>query len=68
MTRSSAIHEVFTAEEAARYLRVSKATVLRLAHRGRIVGVRIGRQWRFSKKTISELPNHPELLKSWEAE
>jgi len=53
---------VVTATEAAKYLRVSKATVLRLANRGLILGVRIGRQWRFSRKTILSLLNHPEWL------
>jgi excisionase family DNA binding protein len=53
---------VVTASEAAKYLRVSKATVLRLANRGHILGVRIGRQWRFSKKTIMSLLSNPELL------
>lgn len=54
---------VVTASEAARYLRVSKATVLRLANRG-LIGVKIGRQWRFSRKIILDLINRPELLKT----
>ena len=53
---------VITADEAAKYLRVSKATLLRLAHKGFILGVRIGRQWRFSKKTILSLLNDPDWL------
>jgi excisionase family DNA binding protein len=58
----SGLPGVVTADEAAKYLRVSKATVLRLANRGIILGVRIGRQWRFSRKTIISLLNHSELL------
>ncbi len=53
---------VVTANEAAKYLRVSKATILRLANKGLILGVRIGRQWRFSRKTILSLLSNPELL------
>ncbi len=53
---------VVTANEAAKYLRVSKATVLRLANRRLILGVKIGRQWRFSRQTILRLLNNPDLL------
>ena len=54
---------VVTATEAAKYLRVSKATLLRLTHKELIPGVRIGRQWRFSKKTILSLLNNPKWLR-----
>ena len=54
---------VVTADEAAKYLRVSKATLLRLTNKGLILGVRIGRQWRFSKETILSLLSNPEWLK-----
>lgn len=58
----SELSDVFTANEAADYLKISKATLLRLAHRQMIAGVRIGRQWRFSRKTISNLVNQPGLF------
>ena len=54
---------VVTADEAAKYLRVSKATLLRLTNKGLILGVRIGRQWRFSKETLLSLLSNPEWLK-----
>ena len=54
--------DIVTADEAAGYLRVSKATVLRLANRGIIQGVHIGRQWRFSRRAILSLIKKPELL------
>lgn len=54
--------DIVTADEAAGYLRVSKATILRLANRGTIQGVRIGRQWRFSRRVILSLVSKPELL------
>ena len=53
---------VVTASEAAKYLRVSKATLLRLANKKLILGVRIGRQWRFSRKTIVSVLNNPDWL------
>lgn len=53
---------VVTADEAAKFLRVSKATLLRLANKSLLPGVKIGRQWRFSKKTILDLLNNPEWL------
>ena len=54
---------VFTAQEAAEYLRFSESTILRLAGQGFIPGAKIGRQWRFSRETILNLLNQPELLR-----
>ena len=62
MTKVSVLPDVITADEAASYLRVSKATILRLAHRKLILGVRIGRQWRFQRKTILSLLGNPDWL------
>lgn len=55
---------VFTAKEAARYLRFSESTVLRLVHQGFIPGVKIGRQWRFSRETILNLLKHPDRVET----
>ena len=63
-----ALPGVVTASEAAKYLRVSKATILRLANKRLILGVRIGRQWRFSRRTIHSLLNNPELLQKMGSE
>lgn len=46
--------DVFTLKEAAQYLRISEMTILRLVHRGVFPGMRVGRQWRFSKGAILE--------------
>ena len=54
--------DVVTADEAAKYLRVSKATLLRLSGKKLILGVKIGRQWRFSKEAILNLLNNPDWL------
>ena len=53
---------VFTAQEAAWYLRFSEATILRLARQGVIPGAKVGRIWRFSRETILGLVKHPELI------
>ena len=62
MSKKVLLPDVVTADEAAKYLRVSKATILRLAHKGLILGVRVGRQWRFSRRLILDLVSRPELL------
>ena len=62
MAKIGVLPDVVTADEAASYLRVSKATILRLAHRKLILGVRIGRQWRFSRKTILDLLSNSDWL------
>ena len=53
---------VFTAKEAAEYLRFSEATIVRLARQGVIPGAKVGRIWRFSRETILGLVKHPELI------
>ena len=46
--------DILTVEEAAEYLRVSPSTVRRMARTGLLPGVRIGRQWRFSRRQLLE--------------
>lgn len=43
-----------TSQEVAEYLRVQPSTVRRLASKGRIPAVKIGKQWRFSLEKIQE--------------
>jgi excisionase family DNA binding protein len=45
---------VMTAEEAAAYLRVSRATVYKLARAGEIPAMQIGSHWRFRRDLIDE--------------
>jgi excisionase family DNA binding protein len=40
--------------EAAKYLRISVATLQRLSRAGEIPGVRIGKLWRYRKSTLDE--------------
>ena len=46
--------DVLTAEEAAAYLRIARATLYRLAAKGRIPAVKVGRVWRFSRSLLDE--------------
>ena len=46
--------EVFTIEELATYLKLSKSTVYKLAGEDKIPGQKVGRHWRFRKETIDK--------------
>ncbi len=43
-----------TAKEAAEYLKLAERTLVRLAHEGKIPGVKIGCQWRFRRALLDE--------------
>jgi PTS system nitrogen regulatory IIA component len=47
--------EVLTVQEVATYLRIDIRTVYRLAKKGDIPCIKIGRQWRFNRNDIKEL-------------
>jgi excisionase family DNA binding protein len=49
------VDEVITPSEVAAMLKIHVKTVYRLAEAGAIPGNRIGRHWRFSRKTILRL-------------
>jgi len=44
--------EIFTIDELARYLKLSKSTVYKLSQEGKIPGQKVGRHWRFRKASI----------------
>jgi excisionase family DNA binding protein len=44
--------ELYTANDAAHYLRLTEQTVWNLAASGRLRGVRIGRRWRFTPEDL----------------
>lgn len=44
--------DVLTIDELARYLRIPKSTLYKLAQESRIPGQKVGRQWRFSRGAI----------------
>jgi excisionase family DNA binding protein len=45
---------LMTSEEAAKYLRISKASLYRLAKNGEIPVSKVGRQYRFRKDIVDE--------------
>lgn len=45
---------VMTAQEVASYLRISQATVYKLARSGEIPAVRLGRSWRFRRDLLEK--------------
>jgi excisionase family DNA binding protein len=44
--------QVMTVEEVADYLKLNKQTVMRMAARGDLPAVKVGRHWRFRKEYI----------------
>ena len=43
---------VLTAEEAAALLKVSTQTVLKESREGRLPGIKVGREWRYSRTAL----------------
>lgn len=46
--------QVLTTQEVAQYLRLTEATIYKLAKSGEIPAARVGRAWRFRKDLIDE--------------
>ena len=44
--------QVLTAEEAAQLLKVTVQTVLKESRAGRLPGVKVGREWRYSRNAL----------------
>lgn len=49
--------DLLTVEEAAAYLRVSRATVWRWCKSQKVPAVKIGREWRILRQTLRDLIN-----------
>ncbi len=45
-------HSVMIIDELARYLKVSKSTLYKLAQAGKVPGQKVGKHWRFRKEII----------------
>ncbi|NLY02136.1 MAG: helix-turn-helix domain-containing protein [Rhodopirellula sp.] len=45
---------VFTIDELAEYLKISKSTLYKLAQEGSIPSQKVGKHWRFHKDAIDE--------------
>lgn len=51
---------VFTIDELAEYLKISKSTLYKLAQLGTVPGQKVGKHWRFHKDAIDQwLGNQP---------
>jgi excisionase family DNA binding protein len=46
--------EIMTTQEVAEYLRLTEATIYKLAQAGEIPAMKVGRAWRFRKDLIDE--------------
>lgn len=55
---SSAEGEILTVAEVARFLRVPKSTVYKLARLGQLPASKIGKHWRFLRQDIHEWMHH----------
>lgn len=44
--------KLWTIEDVAKYLRLNRFTVYRLAEAGKLPGIKIARRWRFKSKDI----------------
>ncbi len=47
--------EIMDIRSAAKYLQIKERTLYRLVGDGEIPGIKVGGQWRFSKKCLSEM-------------
>ena len=45
---------VFTIDELAKYLKISKSTLYKLAQMGTVPGQKVGKHWRFHKHAIDQ--------------
>jgi excisionase family DNA binding protein len=47
------MEELFTLEELAKYLKISKPTLYKMVEKGKIPALKIANQWRFKKNDIN---------------
>lgn len=52
--------EIMSAQEVADYLALSYRTVLELAKRGEVPGIRFGNTWRFHRAAIEGMFDNPQ--------
>lgn len=56
--------DILTIEELSEYLKIPKSTVYKLCQEGKIPGQKVGRHWRFHRKTIDEwMSTRPPMQK-----
>ncbi|MCE3225194.1 MAG: uncharacterized protein K0S58_3374 [Nitrospira sp.] len=56
---SSSESEIMTVTEVARFLRVPKSTVYKLARLGQLPASKIGKHWRFLRRDIHDWMHNP---------
>lgn len=49
--------EIMTIEELSKYLKIPRSTLYKLVQAGKLPGQKIGKQWRFGKKSIDQWIN-----------
>jgi len=49
-----AVEAIWTSDQAAQYLRISPRTLTRMARRGEIPSIQIGRLWRFRRADLDD--------------
>ncbi len=58
--------EIMTLEETAKYLKIGKSTLYKMAREGKIPAVKIANQWRFKKEDIDKWLQEIEILSNKE--
>jgi len=53
-TMMEGFSEIMTLEETAKYLKIGKSTLYKMAREGKIPAVKIANQWRFRKDDIDK--------------
>ena len=64
MDATGLMSDLMKINEVARYLRLSRDTVCRMAQTGRLPASKIGAQWRFRKSDIDEWLEGNKILSS----
>jgi len=49
------LNEIMDIRNAAKFLHINERTLYRLVKDGKIPGIKVGGQWRFSKKCLEEI-------------
>ncbi|MCK4340139.1 MAG: helix-turn-helix domain-containing protein [Phycisphaerae bacterium] len=48
------LDNVMTIEELAKYLKIPKSTLYKLAQEGKVPGQKVGRHWRFHREAVDK--------------
>ncbi|MCK4304891.1 MAG: helix-turn-helix domain-containing protein [Candidatus Eisenbacteria sp.] len=56
--------DILTIGELAKYLKIPKSTLYKLAQEGRLPGQKVGRHWRFRRQAIDRWLERPRTVVS----